>query len=106
MDRPEDLYRAAAGDRLRDPRRFEKVRDFSGYRQPLAVIFEDRSCADCAGFHDKVLNHPEVLAELNAFRVVRLDAYADTPIIDINGVSTTPRAWAAALKLDQRPGVV
>jgi thioredoxin-related protein len=91
---------------LRDHPRFEKVSDFSHYRKPLAVIFEDRNCADCNGFHDKALNHPDVLAELKPFRVVRLDAYAETPIVDISGARTTPRAWAASLGLTHRPGVV
>lgn len=95
----------AAIYKFRDHPRFENVTDFANYRKPLAVIFEDRTCADCAGFHDKVLNHPDVLAELKPFRVVRLDAYADTPIVDVAGTRTTPRKWAAALKLTHRPGV-
>lgn len=92
--------------KFRDHPRFEKVTDFAGYREPLAVIFEDRNCADCDGFHDKVLSHPNVLAEMKAVRVVRLDAYAETPIVDLAGNRTTPRAWAAALRLTHRPGVV
>jgi thioredoxin-related protein len=91
---------------LREHPRFETVTDFTRYRQPLAVIFEDKNCADCDGFHTKVLNHPDVLAELKPFRVVRLDAYADTPIVDISGNRTTPRGWAASLQLTHRPGVV
>jgi hypothetical protein len=47
-----------------------------------------------------------VLAELKPFRVVRLDAYAETPIVDITGRHTTPRGWAASLGLNHRPGVV
>lgn len=92
--------------KFRDHPRFENVIDFANYRKPLAVIFEDRNCGDCADFHDKVLHHPDVLAELKPFRVVRLDAYADTPIVDISGTRTTPRNWVAALKLTHRPGVV
>jgi thioredoxin-related protein len=91
---------------FRDHPRFETVTDFAGYRKPLAVIFEDRDCADCAGFHDKVLDRPDVLAEMKPFRVVRLDAYAETTIVDITGKRTTPRAWAASLGLTHRPGVV
>ncbi|MBI3547128.1 MAG: thioredoxin fold domain-containing protein [Gammaproteobacteria bacterium] len=91
---------------FRDHARFEKITDFAHYRKPLAIIFEDKNCADCNGFHDKVLNHPEVLAELKPFRVVRLDAYAKTPIVDISGQRSTPRDWAAALQLTHRPGVV
>ena len=91
---------------FRDHPRFEKVTDFANYRKPLAIIFEDRNCADCDGFHEKVLNHPDVLAELKPYRVVRLDAYADTPIVDVSGKRTTPRKWAASLALTHRPGVV
>lgn len=91
---------------FRDHPRFEKVTDFANYRKPLVVIFEDWNCADCDSFHSKVLNHPDVLAELKPFRVVRLDAYSETPIIDIAGKHTTPRGWAASLGLSHRPGVV
>lgn len=91
---------------LRSHPRFENTTNISGYRKPLLVIFEDRSCTDCNTFHDKVLNHPDVLAELKPFKVVRLDAQADTAFTDISGARTTPRAWAAALKLNHRPSVV
>lgn len=91
---------------FRDHPRFENVTDFAHYTKPLVVIFEDKHCADCAGFHEKVLNRPEVLAELKRFRLVRLDAYADTPIVDITGKRSTPRGWAASLGLTHRPGVV
>jgi len=85
---------------------FDKSTNFSAYQKPLAVIFEDKNCADCSGFHSKVLNHPDVLGELKSFRLVRLDAYSETPILDISGNRTTPKAWAAALGLSYRPGVV
>jgi thioredoxin-related protein len=80
--------------------------DFKGYAQPLAVIFEDKDCADCEEFHTKVLSHVEVQPELAKFKVVRLDAYSDAPITDIDGQKTTPRAWAQSLNLVYRPGVV
>ncbi|MBI3523041.1 MAG: thioredoxin fold domain-containing protein [Betaproteobacteria bacterium] len=91
---------------FRDHPRFEKITNFANYLKPLAVIFEDRNCADCDSFHSKVLNHPEVLAELKPFQVVRLDAYSEIPITDISGRRTTPRGWAASLGLNHRPGVV
>jgi thioredoxin-related protein len=65
---------------LRSHPRFETVTDFAHIQNPLVVIFEDTYCADCDGFHDKVLNHPDVLTELKPFRVVRLDATADTSL--------------------------
>ena len=86
--------------------RFEKVTNFSGYKKLLAVVFEDKNCADCDGFHNTVFNHPDVLEELKPYRVVRLDAYSSSPIVDINGKKTTPRKWASSLKLSHRPGIV
>ncbi|MHB8534583.1 MAG: thioredoxin family protein [Sulfuricaulis sp.] len=85
---------------------FQDVTDFKNDRQPLALIFEDRDCADCDEFHAKVLNHPDVLAQLKNYRVVRLDAYSNQPITDIDGRRTTPKLWAARLKMSYRPGVV
>jgi len=86
--------------------KFENVTDFAGYQAPLLVIFEDRHCVDCASFHEKALNHPDVLSELKPFRVVRLDAESDAPIVGIDGRKTTPRAWATEIKVIYRPGVV
>jgi thioredoxin-related protein len=91
---------------FRDNPFFEDVTDFANYQKPLLVIFEDRNCADCESFHSSVLSHPNVSQEMKLFRVVRLDAYSETPIIDISGKRTTPRAWAAELGIDYRPGIV
>jgi prepilin-type processing-associated H-X9-DG protein len=92
--------------RLRAEPMFRELTDFNNYRKPLAVIFEDRDCSDCDEFHDKVLTHPEVLSELSHFSVVRLDAYSDQPITDINGKRTTPKQWTEQLGLTYRPGIV
>ena len=80
--------------------------DLGGERGPLAVIFEDRDCADCEEFHTWVLNHADVLPELKKFRMVRFDSYSDAPMIDVAGHRTTPRTWAKQLGLTYRPGVV
>jgi thioredoxin-related protein len=98
--------RKTAAYTLIDDPRFVHMTDFAHYRKPLAVIFEDRDCVDCAGFHSKVLDHPDVQTELKQFQVVRLDDYATTPIVDISGSRTTPQAWAASLGLTYRPAVV
>ena len=92
--------------RLRAEPMFRELTDFKNYRKPLAVMFEDKDCTDCDEFHDKVLTHPEVLPELSHSTVVRLDAYSDQPITDINGKRTTPKQWAERLKLIYRPGIV
>jgi thioredoxin-related protein len=92
--------------RFRPDPRFSDMTDFKGYSRPLAVIFEDKDCADCDEFHAKVLNHAAVQPELAKFKVVRLDAYSTSPIIDIEGRKTTPKEWAQRLNVIYRPGVV
>lgn len=92
--------------RFRPEPRFSDMTDFKGYSRPLAVIFEDKDCADCDEFHAKVLNHAAVQPELAKFKVVRLDAYSTSPIIDIEGRKTTPKEWVQRLNVIYRPGVV
>ncbi len=90
----------------RDHPQFSSATDFAGYRQPLAILFEDRSCAECARFHDKTLTHPDVLAELKPFLFVRLDTDSSRTVVGLDGKSTTPAQWAKALGLSYRPGMV
>jgi thioredoxin-related protein len=97
--------RSAAIYAFRDHPQFVNTADLKGYTKPLAVLFEDRQCAECARFHDKTLNHPDVLAEMKAFRVVRLDADSRQPLVTPDGQATTPAKWAAALGLTYRPAV-
>lgn len=92
--------------RFRPDARFSDMTDFKGYAKSLAVIFEDKDCTDCDEFHAKVLNHAEVQPELAKYKIVRLDAYSDSAMVDIDGRKTTPRAWAQQLNLIYRPGVV
>ena len=96
----------AAIYRFRTDSRFTDMSNLKGYSKPLAVIFEDKDCTDCDEFHDKVLSHPAVQPELKKFRIARLDAYSDSPIVDIEGRKTTPREWAQRLNVIYRPGIV
>jgi thioredoxin-related protein len=82
------------------------VTSFKGLTQPVAILFEDKDCTDCAAFHQTILNQKAVKKELDAFLLVRLDAYSDKTIIDFEGNKTTPRKWATKLKLNYRPGFV
>lgn len=50
--------------------------------KPLAVIFEDRDCADCAEYHEKTFRHPEIMQEMKKFNIVRVDAYSDQALTD------------------------
>ena len=85
---------------------YQDVKDFSKFNGPLAIIFEDKSCADCDEFHKEVLMHQDVLTEMQKFTVVRLDALSTKPLIDVEGNKTTAQDWASHLNLDYRPGTV
>ena len=91
--------------KFRDHPKFTKQTNFKGYQKPLAILFEDQNCGECARFHDNTLNHPDVLAELKPFLFVRFDADSDEPIVDLAGNSTTPAKWVKALGLTYRPAV-
>jgi thioredoxin-related protein len=90
---------------LREHALFSNRRDFEGYRGPLAVLFEDRQCAECARFHDRTLRHPDVLAEMKKLLVVRLDADSGERVVMPDGSVTTPAQWAKALGLAARPAL-
>lgn len=91
---------------FRSHKDFELVTDFSKVKGPMAVVFEDKSCAGCDEFHEKVLNSKDVLEETKKVKLVRLDANSNNEIIDINGNKTTVKKWAKKLKMDYRPGTI
>lgn len=74
--------------------------------RPLAILFEDASCDLCDQLHDGHLQRASVREVLKRFTFVRLDARSDGGIIDPEGNSTTPRAFAERLGLSYRPGIV
>jgi thioredoxin-related protein len=94
------------GYRFIDNPLFEDVRDFSGLKEPVMVIFEDRDCVSCETFQRKLISRPEIIEQMRRYRVVRLDADSDEPITDFQGRRTTARAWADQLGISYRPGVV
>jgi len=91
---------------LRSHPQFANTTNFKGYRKPLAILFEDQQCAECARFHDKTLNHPAVLAEMKKFQFVRLDTGSSQKIVAPDGKTMTPGQWASALDMSYRPAVV
>ena len=109
-DRPYAAYAASreqsAVYTLRDHPQFQSVTYLKGYRKPLAVLFEDARCAECARFHEKTLAHPDVIAEMKRFTFIRLDADSTRPIVELDGSTTTAAQWAKALKLTHRPALV
>ena len=85
---------------------FTTATDFSNIKGPMLVLFEDESCAGCDEFHNKVLQHKDVLDELGKFKVIRLDANSNDAIVDNDGNKTTPAQWSKKLNMDYRPGSV
>ena len=92
--------------RLRANSLFSDITDLSSVDGPLMVIFEDGSCYDCNEFHDGILAHEQVRAEIEPFTIVRLDADSNETIIDIYGNETTPAELARKYEMIYRPGVL
>jgi thioredoxin-related protein len=107
---PFAAYVAARGGQtvytFRDHAQLSNVTYFNDYKKPLVVLFEDRHCTECERFHEKTLNHPDVLDEMRKFLFVRLDADSNRPMVDLEGSKTTPAEWVKALDLSYRPAVV
>jgi thioredoxin-related protein len=79
---------------------------FKDYRGAIVVLFEDRFCGECARFHEKTLNHPDVLAGLQDVLFVRLDAESKQKIVTPDGKLMTARQWMDELGLTYRPSMV
>jgi len=109
-DRPYADYAASreksAAYALRDHPQFQNVTYLKGFRKPLAILFEDARCAECARFHEKTLAHPDVIAEMKQLTFIRLDTDSPRPIVDLAGKTTTAGQWAQVLKLSDRPALV
>ncbi len=92
---------------LRDNAAFSETADLqTASAQPLMVIFEDKACTDCAGFHDQLLARDDVKETLSKIKIVRLDTDSSDNIIAVDGSETTAGEWAKSLSLDYRPAVV
>jgi thioredoxin-related protein len=99
---PEQPYLLRSHPQLQALTNLQAVAD-----KPLALLFEDQWCLDaCNTLHDGNLSQPETQAILANFTFVRLDAGSTTPIVDVDGNQTTPKAYAEKLGLSYRPGIV
>ena len=94
-----------AGYQFKDNALFTDTDDLSGISGPLAVIFEDSRCHDCNEFHN-ILAREDVQEVLGMFTIVRLDAASTTPMLDVAGNTTSPKALAEAHQMLYRPGVM
>jgi thioredoxin-related protein len=74
--------------------------------RPLALLFENEDCIDCAALHSGHLADPRVQALLKRFHFVRLNSASDAPIIDPQGKRTTARQYSAQLELSYFPSLL
>jgi thioredoxin-related protein len=84
----------------------EKASYLQDYKQPVAILFEDKDCIDCKNFHEKLINRNDVKAELSKYLFIRFDAYSDQKIIDFDGNMTSPRKMVKDFDLNYRPGIL
>ncbi|MEF8792861.1 thioredoxin family protein [Thiohalorhabdus sp.] len=74
--------------------------------EPVAVIFEQADCRDCARLHENMLAEPKARKLLGDFRVVQLDRWSDTPVVTPAGKKTDAESWAEQLQLRYLPALV
>ena len=74
--------------------------------KPLAVLFEDKTCDDCARFHKDTLSLADTQALMAKFNFVRLDALSDEEIIDVDGNKTTAGDWLDKKGISYRPALL
>ncbi len=101
-----EKHRAADAWTLQPHPLFREVEDLSSVVGPLALVFEDSGCFDCAEFHRRLLGNPNIAEALQAFTVVRLDTGSVATIVDPTGKRTTALALAREHDMTYRPGVM
>ncbi len=74
--------------------------------KPLLLLFEQKQCQDCDELHGDIFKRKETRAQLKRFNVVRLDMWADTPVIDVQGKKTTAKELAQALNVGYVPSML
>ncbi len=74
--------------------------------KPLLLLFEQKQCRDCDELHGDIFKRRETRAQLKRFNIVRLDMWADTPVIDVQGKKTTAKELARALNVSYVPGML
>jgi len=84
----------------------QTVTYLKNYSEPLLVLFEDKQCVECDRYHEKTLNHPDVLAAMEGFLFVRFDADSSQKLVTLDGRVTTASKWAKELDVTFRPALV
>ena len=105
-DYVESKQKSSAGYAFIDNAGLQTVNFFQDYKQPVALLFEDKDCTECADFHHKLINRTDVKEELDKYLFVRFDAYSDQKIVDFEGKTTSPRQMVKDYDLNYRPGIL
>jgi len=74
--------------------------------KPLAILFEQANCKACDNFHKVSLQDKDTVEILKQFNIVQLDRWSDTPVIDLDGKSTTAKKLASKLGVTFAPYAV
>lgn len=74
--------------------------------KPLAILFEQGNCKACDNLHKITLQDKDTVDVLKQFNIVQLDRWSDTPVIDMDGKSTTAKKLANKLGVTFSPYAV
>ncbi|HEB56563.1 MAG TPA: thioredoxin [Gammaproteobacteria bacterium] len=74
--------------------------------KPLLLLFEQKQCQDCDELHGDIFKRKQTRAQLRRFNVVRLDMWANTPLIDMQGKKTTAKDLARVLNIEYVPSML
>ena len=74
--------------------------------KPLLLLFEQKQCKPCDEYHTDIYQRPETRQQLARFNIVRLDMWADNPLLGLDGQKTTARKLAKQLDVKYAPSMV
>ena len=74
--------------------------------KPLAVLFEQKGCRECAEMHRDGFTRPEVRRLLDRFTVVQLDLAGVRAVVTPEGSISNEREFARELRVGYAPSVV
>lgn len=100
---------SAATDSLMPQPFFQKGADLARMLKagkPLAVLFEQKGCKECAELHREGFTRPEVRGLTERFTVVQLDLAGSRALVAPDGAPTNERAWAGELRITYAPSLV
>lgn len=82
------------------------LKKLAGSGKPLLLLFEQKQCKACDELHNDIYPRKETREQLGRFDVVRLDMWANTPVVAPDGKSTTARKLASELDVKYAPTMV